>query len=157
MPPVISFNHASLYSNTGLAPSSSSLSVGQAMKITITLLNTGDAGNAIVHLWWIGPSASSTTGPMIDLVNGDKLALPYGPTHPINIAVGIGVGGNAVVSWTPNEADFPRTLGTSVPGCLFAQVEVKPIMPSYPGDTSALTNWSPAYSLCAQHDIKIAT
>jgi hypothetical protein len=156
MNPMISFSHSNLYLNTGLVPAAG-FSVGHATNITITLKNTGGAGNAIVHLWWIGPSLCGGAGPMIDLVNGSRLAPPYGPLHPLNIAVGDLTGNSANVSWTPSAADFPHALGPSVPGCLFAQVVVKAAPPVYAGDTSALTIWSPAYALCAQHNIHIAT
>ena len=155
MPPVISFNHSNLYANTGLVPSGS-FHVGHPTSITITLLNSGDDGIAIVHLWWIGPCLASTTGPMSDLVNGGRLALPIGPGNQIAINAVHSVGGTAVVSWTPSATDFPHALGSAVPGCLFAQAEIKPNLP-YTGDPSALTNWSPAYSLCAQHNIQINT
>jgi hypothetical protein len=32
-----------------------------------------------------------------------------------------------------------------------------PIPPGWPANNSAVNNWNPAYSLCAQHNIKIAT
>jgi hypothetical protein len=94
---------------------------------------------------------------MIDLVNGSRLDPPFGPGQAIVINAVHGVGGSAVVSWTPRASDFPHALGSSVPGFLFAQAEILPNPPTYPGDPSALTNWSPAYSLCAQHNIKIST
>jgi hypothetical protein len=161
MPPVICFDHSDLshlYLNPGLVPLAP-FRVGHSTSITISLSNTGDeTGNAIIHLWWIGPTMSPGAGPMLDLVNGGKLAPPFGAAHPILFGVLSGGGGKATVSWTPSAADFPKAVfGASVPGCLFAQAEIQVAPPTYPGDTSALTNWSPAYSLCAQRNIHIAT
>ncbi len=156
MPPVISFNHANLYLNTGLVPASG-FRVNHATSITISLGNTGsETGNVNIHLWWVGPCVSPPAGPMIDLVSTSKLAPPYCGVA-IKFSVVMTTGGSVTVSWTPSAADFPRSLGTSVPGCLFAQAEVLPSPPTYPGDTTALNNWNPAYTLCAQHNIQIAT
>jgi hypothetical protein len=156
----ISFDHSNLYSNTGLVPSSS-FKVGHGTSITISLFNSGAARSVSVHLWWIGPTLSTSTGPMVDLVNCNKLVPPYCITQPIVLTVepssGHTPGGQIVVSWIPSATDFPKTLGSSVPGSLFAQVEILAAPPTYPGDTSALTNWSPAYTLCAQHNIQIST
>jgi len=157
MPPSIFCDHSNLYLNASLVPQAP-FSVGHATSITISLLNNGtEAGDANVHLWWIGPTMSLAPGPMSDLVNGNKLAPPFGAAHPIIFTVMPTTGGKVTVSWTPSAADFPKSLGPSVPGCLFAQVEVLPAPPTFSGDTSALSNWSPAYTLCAQHNIHIAT
>ena len=158
MPPIVGFNHSNLYLNVNLTISNP-FNVGHATSITISLSNTGtETGNAIVHLWWIGPTLSAAAGPMLDLVAANKLAPPYGSGQPILVPVQPGVGGKVTVAWTPSAADFPRTtLGPSVPGCLFAQAEVLPNQPAYPGDSSALNIWSPAYTLCAQHSIHIGT
>jgi hypothetical protein len=156
MPPAISFNHSQLYLSTGLVPASG-FNVGHATSITIFLGNAGnELGNANVLLWWVGPCASPTAGPMIDLVNGHKLAAPFNAA-PIKFTVSPGTGGHATVSWTPSAADFPHALGPSVPGCLFAQVTVLGSPPTYLGDNTALNNWNPAYALCAQRNIQIAT
>ncbi len=160
MPSTISFDHSNLYSNTGLVPSPG-CRVDTATNITISLFNTGSAASVVVHLWWIGPTLSASAGPMVDLVNCNKLAPPYGPAQPVVLtvepSVGHNPGGHITVSWIPSSTDFPRALGLHVPGCLFAQVEVLPVPPISPGDTSALNNWSPAYALCAQHNIQIST
>jgi hypothetical protein len=157
MSAIISFDHSNLYSNKGLVPSSS-FQVGHSTNITISLHNTGSTiGDANVHLWWIGPTLSSTSGPMFDLVNGNRLAPPYGAAYPIIFSVMPTTGSKITVAWTPSALDFPHSLGATVPGCLFAQVEVLPAPPIDPGDTSALSNWSPAYVLCAQHNIQITT
>jgi hypothetical protein len=156
MPPVISFNHSHVYVSTGLAPAAG-FQVGVATSITISLTNTGsDAGNANVLLWWVGPCASSTTGPMIDLVNGHRLAPPFNAA-PIKFTVSAGTGGHVTVSWTPNAADFPPVLGPSIPGSLFAQVAVLASPPIFSGDNTALNNWNPTHPLCAQRNIQIAT
>ena len=157
MPPIISFSHYNLYHNLNLVPAGP-FNVSTATSINISLSNTGsETANARIHLWWIGPTQGACPGPMIDLVAGSKLVPPYGPAQPILFGVAPSVGGRATVSWIPSAADFPRTLGPSVPGCLFAQVEVLPSPPTYPGDPSALTIWNPAYTLCAQHNIYIGT
>jgi hypothetical protein len=160
MPPILRLDHSNPYLNY-LNPAvnpSGPFTVGSATTITISIQNTGsETGNANVHLYWIGPMQSSSAGPMMDLVGCNQLAPPYGSAHPILFSVLPSVGGNATVSWTPSAADFPKTLGPSVPGCLFAQIEVLPNPPTYPGDSSALTNWSPIYQLCGQHNIHIVT
>jgi len=160
MPPILRFDHSSPYLNyvNPVLNPAGPFTVGHATGINISIQNTGsEIGNAIVHLFWVGPVQSSAGGPMMDLVNGSKLAPPYGPSTPILISVVPTTGGKTTVWWTPSAADFPKTLGPSVPGCLFAQVEVLPNLPLYPGDTSAITNWSPIYQLCAQHNIHITT
>jgi hypothetical protein len=161
MPPVITFTGAkatNLYSNPGLAPSGP-FKVGISTNITISLSNAGSTGGVTVELWWIGPSMISGAGPMVDLVNSNRLAPPYGSSYQISFSPTNGV--HAVtVTWTPNAADFPPTLGASIPGSLFAQVVLPamyPIPPGYPANNSAVNNWDPAYSLCAQHNIHIAT
>ena len=156
----ISFNHSSLYANPGLSFSPlPGFKVGYATSITISLSNTGaTTRNVIIHLWWAGPTMPSSPGPMIDLVSTNRLAPPYGSTHPIFFSVAAGGVGSATVSWTPSAADFPSaTLGASVPGFIFAQAEIQALPPTLPGDTSALNNWCPAYALCAQYNIQIAT
>lgn len=158
MPTNISFDHSNLYISIALTPSAQ-FKVGQPTSITISLRNSGTGARTVnVHLWWIGPAVSSTTGPMMDLVNGNKLVPPYGSGHPIVLTPLPTTGGTVTVSWIPSAADFPTTLGTSVPGCLFAQAEVLPSPPTDPvGDNSALTCWSPAHALCAQRTIHVAT
>ena len=155
----ISFDHSSLYANVGLLPDVSGFRVGQSTNITITLSNSGPTTrNAIIHLFWVGPTMTIGTGPMLDLVNGNKLAPPYGTAHPVLFSVEPGTGGGVTVSWTPSAADFPGVaLGASVPGFLFAQAEIQALPPFHPGDTSALNNWNPAHVLCAQHNIQIVT
>jgi hypothetical protein len=160
MPPILRFDHSSPYLNylsPALSPTGA-FTVGHPTSINISIQNSGsETGNANVHLFWIGPMQGSSTGPMMDLVNCDKLVPPCGSTHPILFSVLPNVGGKTTVSWIPSAADFPKTLGPSVPGCLFAQIEVLPNAPTYPGDLSAITNWSPIYQLCAQHNIHIIT
>ena len=157
MPPIISFNHYNIYRNLNLVPAGP-FNVGHPTSISISLSNTGsDTGNAKIHLWWIGPTQGACPGPMMDLVAGSKLVPPCGPTQPILFSVQPNASGHATVSWIPSAADFPRTLGPSVPGCLFAQAEIMPSAPTYAGDASALNNWDPTYTLCAQHNIYIGT
>jgi|SRR5450631_203049 len=153
----ISFDHSSLYANVGLLPDVSGFRVGQATNITITLSNDGPTTrNAIIHLFWVGPNVTIGMGPLLDL--GNKLAPPFGALKPVLFNVEPGAGGRVTVSWTPSAADFPGVaLGTSVPGFLFAQAEIQAAPPLQPGDTSALNNWNPAFVLCAQHNIQIAT
>jgi hypothetical protein len=157
----ICFDHSQptyLYTCPGLLPSGS-FKVGQSTNITFSLLNTGTLGrNVTIHLWWIGPNMTPAAGPQLDLVNSNRLVLPYSFTHPIYFGVAPG-GSSFTVAWIPNAADFPgATLGGSVPGFLFAQAEVQALsFPALPGDSSALNNWSPAYVLCAQHNIEIDT
>jgi hypothetical protein len=155
----ISFDHSSLYANVGLLPDVSGFRVGQATNITITLSNDGPTTrNAIIHLFWVGPNATAGIGPLLDLVNGNKLAPPFGAPDLVRFDVEPGIGGDITVSWTPSAADFPGVaLGSSVPGFLFAQAEIQAAPPFQPGDTSALNNWNPAFVLCAQHNIQIAT
>jgi hypothetical protein len=162
MPPVITFtgaNPTNLYSNPGLAPASS-FRVGITTHITISLSNAGASGGVTVDLWWIGPSMVSGAGPMVDLVNTNRLMPPYGSSYQISFSVPASGVHAVTVAWTPNAADFPPTLGVSIPGCLFAQVGVPamyPIPPGWPANTSAANNWDPAYPLCAQHNIQIHT
>jgi hypothetical protein len=160
MPPILRIDHSSpflTYTNPALNPTGP-FTVGHATSINISVQNAGsETGNANVHLFWIGPMQGASAGPMMDLVNSNKLVPPYGSAHPIMFSVLPGAGGKATVSWIPSAADFPKTLGPSVPGCLFAQIEVLPNPPTYSGDPSALTNWSPIYQLCAQHNIHIVT
>src|SRR5450631_2065685 len=108
MPPILLVDHSNPYLNY-LNPAvnpSGTFTVGQATTITISIQNTGsETGNANVHLFWIGPMQSSSTGPMMDLVNCNKLAPPYGSTHPILFSVLPSVGGNAPVSRVPSPAD----------------------------------------------------
>jgi hypothetical protein len=155
----ISFDHSSLYANGGLLPDVSGFKVGQATNITITLSNSGPmTRNAIIHLFWVGPNMTIGMGPLLDLVNGNKLAPPFGAQNPVLFSVEPGTGGRVTVSWTPSAVDFPGgALGTSAPGFLFAQAEIQALPPFQPGDTSALNNWNPAFVLCAQHNIQIAT
>ena len=155
----ISFDHSSLYANAGLLPDVSGFRVGQATNITITLSNSGPmTRNAIIHLFWVGPNMTIGMGPLLDLVNGNKLAPPFGAQNPVLFSVEPGTGGRVTVSWTPSAVDFPGgALGTSAPGFLFAQAEIQALPPFQPGDTSALNNWNPAFVLCAQHNIQIAT
>ena len=162
MPPVITFtgaNPGNLYSNPGLAPAGA-LKVGLATDITISLTNTGTSGGVTVDLWWIGPSMISGAGPLVDLVNTNRLAPPYGSSYQISFSVPAAGVHAVTVSWTPTAADFPPTLGAFIPGSLFAQVTLPamyPIPPGYPANNSALNNWNPAYPLCAQHVVRIAT
>jgi hypothetical protein len=162
MPPVITFtgaNATNLYTNPGLAPASW-FRVGNTTNITISLSNAGDGGGVTVELWWIGPSIILGAGPMVDLVNTNRLVPPYGSSYQISFNVPAGGVHAVTVSWNPSAADFPPTLGANVPGCLFAQVVIPamyPIPPGWPANNSACNNWDPSFPLCAQHNIRIAT
>lgn len=155
MPPNIHFEHSNILYNPCLAPQGPlPLKVGQRTLISISLYNSGDPTATVdVRLWWIGPNASSA--PRMDLVY--KLD-PPGPTPVLfNVASGSPGTGQVTVAWTPSPADLPRSLGSFLSGKLFAQAVVQPIPPTYPGDKSALNIWTPTYTLCAQHNVTIAT
>ncbi len=153
MPPDIHFDHSSIYFNTGLVPAGP-FQVGDTTDITISLLNDGDATGAVdVKLFFSGPTAGSPGGTHLDIV---PQLVPPDDAH-IWFDVASGVGGSKTVQWTPQESDFPSSLGASVHGCLFAQTVVEPLAPVYPGDDSALGNWDPNYKLCAQHNIDVVT
>ena len=68
MPPIFTFTGASpatLYANPGLTISGP-FTVGHPTSITISITNTGAAGNAIIHLWWVGPTLTNGVAPTLD-------------------------------------------------------------------------------------------
>ena len=145
MPPDIHFDHASITQNPALEPSNPACKVGQAVQITVKLHNVGTTdGTARVRLFWRGRNPVSLL---------DQLAAPYtGAEIPVNVRAG--GEGQTVVTWTPSAATFPPGVA-QYNGCLFAQAGIDPVLPDYPGDTSAFSNWSATYRLCAQHDITV--
>jgi len=154
MPPILHFNHSNIYFNPSLALSGP-LRVNQPTSITISLVNDGaEGGVAEVHLWWLGPCASSHAGPT-NLLN--KCDAPNNGGSPVIFSVDPGVGGLLTVSWTPSASDFPATMGRFVFGGIFAQVVSQPVAPDFGGDPSALGCWNPGYKLCALHNTQIAT
>lgn len=154
MPPVLHFNHTNIYHNPALALSGP-FKVGQPTSITISVDNSGtEGGVAEVHLWWLGPCASSHAGPT-NLLN--KCDPPNNAGHPLVFSSDPGVGGRITVSWTPSASDFPPGMGPSVFGGIFAQVVSQPVAPNFAGDSSALGCWNPGYRLCALHNTMVAT
>jgi hypothetical protein len=156
MPPNIHFDHLSSTENPALLPAAPFV-VGRMTAIAITLNNDGNVtGTARIRLFWKGPTGAVPTGTTVTLL--DKLEPPNNRGVPIPLTVVAGTSSTLQVSWTPTAAMFPRALGRVVRGgCLFAQVDVDPVMPGYAGDTSAQNNWNPDYRLCAQHNSDIAT